>query len=70
VKENSVNRRLNRFTKSNNQRNIFAKGEIRRNQERDDLLGRGGGGFFFEPVADVLDVTPEDGHRLLHVAPQ
>lgn len=33
------------------------------------LLGSRGR-FFFEPVADVLDVAPEDSGRLLDVAPQ
>lgn len=34
-----------------------------------DILG-GSGGFFFEPLTDVLDVAPENSSRLLHIAPQ
>lgn len=29
-----------------------------------------GGGFFFEPVADVADVAAEDGGGLFHIASQ
>lgn len=34
-----------------------------------DSLGRSGG-FFFEPIANVFDVAPENGSRLFHVTPQ
>jgi hypothetical protein len=33
------------------------------------LEAEGRGRFFFKLVADVLDVAPEDRHRLLHVTP-
>ena len=39
-----------------------------RERERGVLGGRGG--FFFEPMADVLDVAPKDGGRLFDIAPQ
>ena len=41
---------------------------ILRERERGVLGGRGG--FFFEPMADVLDVAPKDGGRLFDIAPQ
>ena len=39
-----------------------------RDRERGILGGRGG--FFFEPMANVLDVAPKDGGRLFDIAPQ
>ena len=46
--------------------------EIQRERERErerGVLG-GRGGFFFEPMADVLDVAPKDGGRLFDITPQ
>lgn len=37
-------------------------------RERGVLGSRGG--FFLEPMADVLDVAPKDGGRLFDIAPQ
>ena len=39
-----------------------------RDRERGILGGRGG--FFFEPMANVLDVAPKDGGRLFDITPQ
>ena len=51
-------------------KNPICKDHIDRQRERERGVLGGRGGFFFEPMADVLDVAPKDGGRLFDIAPQ